>query len=834
MDASVGEPFILSTYRLPTKVSKGSKNRNPLSSIFATYHGGGGHSEGYVTVAAQGDGVHVLNLSTLHSITSHTVGPTTAFLCPAVTRSELQGADHICTTYAAVASSSDIAEDDYNRTIWMWRENLSSSIADRAAQKKKAVTLPQAISGMYLSDELPSRLLVTSPEGVLTVLHGDLQTQSTRSAGCNTLKFFVLSRKECTFLPSGSTPAPGAIMVSLTSLEGSLRIQVLAVDSEDHFHDLCDIALPIDAKTFCDLSFSKSGVFSVLVKNGTWSSFELKPTDDSLYLNPLDTTRLKSLSFIASSSSSAETTVLSLGSAHALLGGLTGSGSSREIVLLLWDLSFSVLLYSRTLPLPSNLSESKDISIALVDALSSSNAILLLSPSTSTTSDRRKSQNQSGGSSSIWVVPMSVPPTSSIANAFGRASAAIPWLAASPNGDGALSGSSVATLYDAGRTKVLKDMRTAMDRNQPQNAKSVYFEWEKGELEKQKEYEKAKEGESKDQSTLDGKPQTMFTYNFVKEVLSVLLQTSKPATGNVPYSSDIVKHLLEKKVVSGSMVDGGLLRVLRMRNDWKSIFLALTNVEDLEEVEIIECLCFILARHRQRETQRTVSVSGSSAVATDAMQVDGPPTSGLGDSTPTLPVFLGAVLRYTHVRSSTVSLRAAFRRYLSDVDDVVCLLEVLDGWMGQWAGRDIRLLPTTKMVKKNELGVFVLKDKDAGRKAEEDGDIPSMLQITTFLQSILDVSFVNLIQTPSSHHLLQKMDGYVQPQIKYIEQMDGLRGALEVFVRAQAKAIKDAKVASEGGGKGQGTTGDWRQRKKAMYEHGAMNIGLYQLEEITF
>ncbi|KAF5365135.1 hypothetical protein D9757_012599 [Collybiopsis confluens] len=197
--------------------------------------------------------------------------------------------------------------------------------------------------------------------------------------------------------------------------------------------------------------------------------------------------------------------------------------------------------------------------------------------------------------------------------------------------------------------------------------------------------EGGREGGGKDQSSLDGKPTTMFMYNFVNEVLSVVLQTSKPATGNVPYSSDIVKHLLEQKVVSGSIIDGGLLRVLRMRNDWKSIFLALTNVEDLEEVEIIECLCFILARHRQRQTQRTVSVSGSSAVATDAMQVDGPPTSGLGDLTPTLPVFLGAVLRYTHVRSSTVSLRAAFRRYLSDVDSVVCLSEVLDGAVG-WEG----------------------------------------------------------------------------------------------------------------------------------------------------
>ncbi|KAF5355214.1 hypothetical protein D9757_014767 [Collybiopsis confluens] len=128
---------------------------------------------------------------------------------------------------------------------------------------------------------------------------------------------------------------------------------------------------------------------------------------------------------------------------------LQGSGSSREIVLLLWDLPFSVLLYSRTRPLSSNLSDSKDISRTLVNAPSSSNALLLLSPSPFTISDRQNhKQNQSGGSSAIWVVLRSVPPTSSIANALGRASAAIPWLAASP--EGALSGSSVATPYDSG------------------------------------------------------------------------------------------------------------------------------------------------------------------------------------------------------------------------------------------------------------------------------------------------------------------------------------------------------------------------------------------------
>lgn len=68
----------------------------------------------------------------MHPVISHTLGPTTTFSCPSVTVSEVQGADHICTTYAGVSS-----EDEGGRSVWMWKENLSSSVADRAGQKNK-------------------------------------------------------------------------------------------------------------------------------------------------------------------------------------------------------------------------------------------------------------------------------------------------------------------------------------------------------------------------------------------------------------------------------------------------------------------------------------------------------------------------------------------------------------------------------------------------------------------------------------------------------------------------------------------------------------------------
>ncbi|KAJ3884999.1 hypothetical protein GG344DRAFT_59887 [Lentinula edodes] len=784
MEASIGEPFLLSSYTTTNKVSKLSKLSGRLPSIFASHQGTGGNSDGHITVAVQGDGVHVLDLSTLHPIISHTLGPTITFSCPSVTRSELQSANHVCTTYAAISSSPDISEDEKSRTIWMWKEGLSSSVADRAAQRKKAVVLPHSISGLYIESELPSRVLVTSSQGDLTVLHSDLQIQATRTSKCESLKTFVLSRRNCTFLPSrGSVPSSAAIVISFVTLNANVRIQILAVDLEDRFHELGDIELPIKSQSFCDVSFSGTGFFSVLLKDGTWSSFELKRSDDTLYLHSLDNIQLTSLSFI--SSDSAEASILALGSSHVLLAGLTGSTSNREVVLLFWDLSFSVLLASRTLPLPPYITNEK-VSITLVGALSSSNVLLLVSP-TSVISGRRQSQGQSSSSSSVWVVPVTVPPSSSIANAIGRAAAAMPWLAVSDaQGDS----------HDAVRTKLVNEMRSAMDRNQPENANNAFFEWEK-----QAVLENS-------QDKLPVMP-TLYGYNFTKEILNIVLQPSKP-TKKTLYSSKIVQHLLEKNVVSAGMVEADLLGVFRSHNDWKSISLALTRVSDLQEAEIVECLCFVLARYRQ--ARRPTS--------SDAMQIDSVPN--MDDDCPTLQAFLSLVLRYSY---SPNPLRAAFRRYLSDVDDVICLLEVLNSWIGQWAGRDTRLLPSNKVVKQNELGVLSSFWPPLGFVL-----ISLLPQITFFLQCLIDISFINLIQTPSAHRILRRIQDHIDPEIKYIEQTEQLRGPLELFVKAQTKAIKEAKAASEGI---KVPAPDRKQQKKLLHEQAGAAIGLYRLEELT-
>ena len=62
MTTAVNEPFLLSSYTLPKRFARPKSKR--ISNVYATHqHASTSSAEGYVTVAAQGDGVHILDVS---------------------------------------------------------------------------------------------------------------------------------------------------------------------------------------------------------------------------------------------------------------------------------------------------------------------------------------------------------------------------------------------------------------------------------------------------------------------------------------------------------------------------------------------------------------------------------------------------------------------------------------------------------------------------------------------------------------------------------------------------------------------------------------------------
>ena len=120
----------------------------------------------------------------------------------------------------------------------------------------------------------------------------------------------------------------------------------------------------------------------------------------------------------------------------------------------------------------------------------------------------------------------------------------------------------------ASARKALREMRATLDgsaNGSTSGAEGVYFDYVKQ--------------QSKGKATAQGEEGIApVEYAFVQGVLELVLHPPASASGSgegkpsktVPYSAKIVEHLLENRMVSSSMVEGGLLPALAARNDWVS------------------------------------------------------------------------------------------------------------------------------------------------------------------------------------------------------------------------------------------------------------------------
>jgi len=366
---------------------------------------------------------------------------------------------------------------------------------------------------------------------------------------------------------------------------------------------------------------------------------------------------------------------------------------------------------------------------------------------------------------------------STIANAMGLASRSKKWLVQDESSPSTFSD------LDAGQVALLQSMRAMTDQNRPEGAGTAFFEW------------------SKKAAALEGQqPDIALGHEFVKELLDIVLQPAKGA--NIPYSSKVLQFLLERRAVSANMIEGGLLHALKLRNDWRSISLSFDAVLDLPETEIVDLLQSVVAQHRQSATNST----------DDAMQIDPVPSD-----LPSLPSFLSSCVSYA---TSPAPLRLAIRQHLSDAEDLACVLEILSGWVARSHSLTIKLLP--KEVVKNAGGVMVAKPR-----ATKKPDGPPIENVLSFLQTLLDASFLALLQHPPAHDILRRISSDLEPELIRIDDMEQLRGPLEPFARAQMKALRES---AEGKRDNQV---DWRKRRKAAHEQTSAAVGLYRLEDLV-
>lgn len=105
------------------------------------------------------------------------------------------------------------------------------------------------------------------------------------------------------------------------------------------------------------------------------------------------------------------------------------------------------------------------------------------------------------------------------------------------------------------QVKLLRAMRTSMEQKRVEAADEVFFDWIS-------QQESGKASASRPNAKLP------LGYQFVKQVLEIILRMPKNATTDIPYSPKVMRYLMQQRCVSASMIEGGLFAALRLRNDW--------------------------------------------------------------------------------------------------------------------------------------------------------------------------------------------------------------------------------------------------------------------------
>ncbi|TFY66636.1 hypothetical protein EVG20_g4452 [Dentipellis fragilis] len=755
MSAALGDPFLLSSYDVSKRFASSSSSH---SNVYVTHHRARA-GEGYATIAVHGDGVHVLDVSDMHLVHSYALGPSTSFACPAVSRTHAQNELNVWTTYAAIQDAPELKPEEKGKTIWAWNETLSGETSGKS--QKTSVVMPHRVAKILYAEELPSRVILVSPEGDLTLADEELHVLTSKAYPHPTAalqRSFVLP-KSSPLSSQSDSPSHSATVLSFISHEGRTRLYIAALN--DQGVDLIyDDVLPTTSTDVVDVSCSPEGHISLLLRSGSWESYLLQKAHQKIVVKQLaPPIRIQKLSFASSTSQLNERTLneislLSLGSSFVLFSAITSQ--SPELVLLLWDLQYSVVLASHSLPIPSTLAHSKEgVTMELVLG-SSSQALLSLSPKTPKPSSQSRS--------SVLAVPINVPERSTIAQAMGRAADTAKWTT-QPSTSSAADLEKVG--LDGSRRNLLQKVRAAIEQDRPEAADTLFLEWAQRET-----AARAKIAKQPSQTqAIEHGPE--FSREFVRRLLDAVLQPSLPAAS---YSPKTIEYLLKHRAVSWTMLDVSLFTLLQARKDWHAVQLALQNVIDIPEQEVISLLNTVVTIHRRDKNADA-----------NSMQVDSVPSD-----CPSVPAILSLVVTYP---TSSVPMRLAIRDRLSDAENIVGVLEVLEGWIATWSKQDMSLaLNRTKTP-----------------------DIPPFDKVVDFLRHILDASFLTLLQYAPSHRLLRHLHAHLEPEVAFVDEVEQLRGPLEPFSRAQAKAAADAAQ-----GPRKDTQIDWRKRKRLQHEQAAL------------
>ncbi|KAH7101702.1 hypothetical protein BKA62DRAFT_173777 [Auriculariales sp. MPI-PUGE-AT-0066] len=255
------------------------------------------------------------------------------------------------------------------------------------------------------------------------------------------------------------------------------------------------------------------------------------------------------------------------------------------------------------------------------------------------------------------------------------------------------------------------------------------------------------------------------------------------------------------------MLPGGLLPALEARHDWSSIqqILSQAKVQDIPELHLLALLKNKIDYVKLHPERGNVQHNAHAESQT------GYPNRGKRHF---LSHTLDLVMAYP---TTAPALRAAIRAHLRTAEDVGILLPLLAMKLTLWTGvADLQRLS--------------VQDAKAESKAEiaTTQNAKKFQETLVFIQTLLDATFLSLVQEPAFHPALEKLQAIVQPQLELNERMEMLRGPLERFSRhVKAEEERAKKAEREPAGK---FVPGWRKKAQTP---GDQVVAIYQVERFV-
>ncbi|KAL4402351.1 RNA binding protein [Malassezia pachydermatis] len=504
-----------------------------------------------------------------------------------------------------------------------------------------------------------------------------------------------------------------------------LRLHVVGVyPTAPYFRAVANDVPSIDARHLVSCALDGHGILAALTRTGLLYTTTFAMDGDTLQIEAPHTVSL----------ALQHACLVFLSTTHLLLIALQSDGGKVRAAALVWDTDLDAVLASVEWALSTTEATQVHAARVLDDHV-------LIQMDTS--------EGSRGGKGTLAALPVTVPARGLLRHALQAATRTQPWLVAKDDIEATDAAASTTSPTTSSWLAALSALPT--EPGARATALDEQFQaWLHKESEHLRSVEHVKASRKAPKVPLDAALVT----HVLDYALPPLAKPGTPSSAPVPYARDTVRYLLERGVVTASLLPDLVPRAQRTR-DWSVLFLLLRHVPDRSEAHAVALLAEALA---------TRDAPQAPAVARVLQHVLLPPTL------------------------AKPALRMALRTHIKNDDDVLILLDILQTWLelhiyAPLEGKARRTTEGTRAVPHTELTYRV-------------GDVqpPRLEACVSFAEDLLDTYFPQWIAAaPRTHMFLRDFMRGLTQAVQAMQTLSRLRAPLHTVAHARERDEKDGR-----------------------------------------